>query len=376
MVDHTTLEPPLAQRTKRLFRRRTTGWIGVDVGMCAIKIAQVEHDRAGWRLITSRIIPIQDGQEVNEQSLSDGSIGQTIRAGLATRSSFGGRKAACVLPMSVMDLLSLELPCASDSDIRQMVKQELESEMDGHREPREFDFWQCPRPANERDEKIQVSVLSVSRQTAFGIAQGLVSAGLQCHVLDGLPFCLARAVKMASPESGRTPMAAIDWGFTSALFTLVVDGRPVFARKFRDCGMHHLMEAISERLQLSQNECRQLLTSYGFSANASDGASPGDVRQALTRVADAPFRQLLEEIEKTLSFLRQQYHELFPQQLWLFGGGATIRNIANLIAAAVGIETGVWQLMPSSSDANSPADPVQAVLGPAIALSALAGDVS
>ena len=171
-------------------------------------------------------------------------------------------------------------------------------------------------------------------------------------------------------------MAAIDWGFTSALFTLVVDGRPVFTRMFRDCGMRHLMDALSERLQLPHNECWQLLTSYGFSANAPDGASQSDVRRVLTQLADAPFRKLLEETEKTVSFLRQQYQELFPQRLWLFGGGATIRNVANLIAAAVGIETGVWQLMPNSSDTNSPADPVQAVLGPAIALSALAGDVS
>ncbi len=169
-------------------------------------------------------------------------------------------------------------------------------------------------------------------------------------------------------------MAAIDWGFTSALFTLVVDGRPVFARTLRDCGMRHLMNALSERLGLSHNECWQLLTSYGFSANASGGASSGEIGQVLTQLADAPFRQLLEETEKTLSFLRQDYHELFPQRFWLFGGGATIPNVANLIAAAVGMETAVWQLVPSSSDANSVADPVQAVLGPAIALSALAGD--
>ena len=69
MVDHTTLEPPLTQHTRRFFRRRITGWIGVDVGTCAIKVAQVEHDRAGWRLITSRIIPIQDGQEVNDPAI-------------------------------------------------------------------------------------------------------------------------------------------------------------------------------------------------------------------------------------------------------------------------------------------------------------------
>ena len=151
---------------------------------------------------------------------------------------------------------------------------------------------------------------------------------------------------------------------------------------FRDCGMRHLMDALSERLRLSHNECWQLLTSYGFSANALGGTSSDDVRQVLTQLADTPFRKLLEETEKTLSFLRQQYHELFPQRLWLFGGGATIRNVANLIDVAVGIETGVWQIMPSSSDTGHrpkggpPAGPVQAVLGPAIALSALAGDVS
>jgi Tfp pilus assembly PilM family ATPase len=91
MVEQTTLSAPFMRRARRFFTQRKTGWIGVDVGTSTIKLAQVECDDSKWRLIASQVIPIQDDQVVNDQSLSDGSIAQIIRDELKAKSAFRGR---------------------------------------------------------------------------------------------------------------------------------------------------------------------------------------------------------------------------------------------------------------------------------------------
>ena len=373
MANQATMKCPTERRTTQWFGRRRTGWIGVDVGTCSIKVAQVAYDD-GWRLLHSHIIPLENGQTIDEESLSRGLAGDALGTAVGRQSGFRGRRAACTLPLSVMDLCSFEFPPGTDEEISQMIEQELGSSADGN-SVREFGFWQMPQmpqTPNGQSELTQASVLSVARRTAAGVASDLLRFGLECHVLDGLPFALARAVAMVPYDCPTAPQAAIDWGYTSPLFTLVVNGRPVFARRFRDQGLRHLMRPVCERLQLSHSECRQLLATYGFSG-PSAAAQPGNVSQVLADLASGPFRTFTQEIQKTLSFLRQQHQHLFPERIWLFGGGATIRHAADWITSAVDIETAVWQLPSSPAGIEAHANPIQAVLGPAIALSALAG---
>jgi Tfp pilus assembly PilM family ATPase len=279
---------------------------------------------------------------------------------------------------------SLQLPDGEPGELRQLLVGELESG-DETAEPREFDFWKTPGSTADTNGLVSVTVLSVSRRTALGLAEGLRKVGLNCHVLDSQPCALARAVRMADPKT-HAPVAALDWGFSTPTLTLVVDGRPVFARTLRDCGLRIILEAVAERLNLTPQDAHQLLTTYGFGLSTAEN-QPSPVPQTLTQLASAPARELFREIDKTLSFLRQQYKELVPERIWLFGGGALIPNAAAWIAQTCGIETKAWRLpdvaasfqLASQKESGrqagslSPRD-IHAVLGPAIALSALGVD--
>ena len=82
--------------------------------------------------------------------------------------------------------------------------------------------------------------------------------------MDGLPFVLARAVRLANIPNGSGPIGAIDWGFTRATFCVVSDGRPLFTRHLRKCGFGLLTGAVSRMLGLSEDEATELLTGYGM----------------------------------------------------------------------------------------------------------------
>jgi Tfp pilus assembly PilM family ATPase len=401
---------------RRRFQASRLGWLGIDVGTRAIKLAQVERSGSGngWRLATHRVIAFPDDQPVNAASIADGLIGRCLRELLPSSANLPSRSTACVLPSSVTDMRSLQLPDGEPRELRQLVVGELESG-DDTAEPREFDFWKTPGASGDTNGLVSVTVLSVARRTALGLAESLRKLGLNCLVLDSQPCALARAVRLADAKT-HSSVAALDWGFSTPTLTLVVDGQPVFARTLRDCGLRIVLEAVAQRLNLSPQDAHQLLTTYGFGLATAE-ASPSQVQQTLTQLAAAPARELFREIDKTLSFLRQQYKELVPTRIWLFGGGALIPNAAAWIAQTCGIETNAWRLPParsrtgtparreqtdgreqddgqecpsyntgarcdesSSQDAGSgnksarPPDLIHAVLGPAIALSALGVD--
>ncbi len=355
----------------RTAARRGLGWIGVDVGSSSLKVAQVERTGAGWRLVAGRVLPLPAGMCIDAESLAKGLVGQLVQTVIQGEPGFRGRAVALSLPLSVAGLQSFDMPPATDAELRQMIGQEFVSAGTEGGDAREFAFWRPPQPANERTEATSpVTVLSVPRHVAGGVGEDLLRAKLHCRVLDGQPFALARAVQMASESDAHRPQAAVDWGYTSPLFTIVVNGRPVFARALRDRGLKQLLEALAKRLGLELEECRQLLIAYGQSHGAAGGET-GISRDVLMQLVSQPVMEFAKEIQKTLQYLKQQPAALLPTRLWLFGGGGVLRHGAEQIGAVIGMETRVWQLGPQAPRAAGGVPSLHALLGPAMALSAL-----
>ncbi len=370
MANQAVLEHRTEAAPKRFLLQRSPGWVGIDVGTSMIKLAQVERTGNEWSLVAGRILPIPAPRRVDEAALAAGLVGSLVGPIIRGEMGFRGRRAACTLPMSVTGLQSFDLPPGTDAELRQMIVQEFVSSGDDVGDAREIAFWKTPQPANERHELSQVTALSLPRRVAAGVGEDLLQSKLHCQVLDGLPFALARAVGMVSRDATNQPQAAVDWSYTSPLFTVVVDGRPVFARTLRDRGLKQLLESMAKRLTLSLQECEQLLIAYGPASSTPDARS-GHAGDVLSQFTDQPLQEFAREIQKTLMFLRQQHSGLSPGRIWLFGGGATIRHAAEHIATAVGIETQVWQLSSRHSAAGAHLASLQPLLGSAMALSAL-----
>jgi Tfp pilus assembly PilM family ATPase len=193
-------------------------------------------------------------------------------------------------------------------------------------------------------------------------------------VVDGLPFALARAAKMALPHLANKPIAVVDWGYGSATFTVAKDGYPWFTRLLRCYGTKRLVERVSEELGLKTAECQQLLSMYGIGASSGD-LPANEPRFAVDHLIAPEVQNLVHELQKTLAYLQQQHADLCPERILLTGGGATIRNVTQAMCDTTGLEVHVWQLTGTSSDGGQSRDPTIALFAPALALSALGTDL-
>lgn len=358
-----------------MFDGPTRGWIGIDLGTSAVKLAQVGRVGPRWRLVHARVVRRDPGN--GRAGLPEEILGwweDTCR-NRQNRAGFAGRRAACVLPASATDLRPVQLPDGSEPERRAMIAGELESVFSAAASRRTFDFWECQAPAGEEESKLEnVNVLSVAEDEAVLVAEALGRAGLRCLAIDGLPLALARAVGMVQPAEPHAPVAAVDWGHTSATFSVISANRPVFTRHLRDCGFGALVSATSEGLGLPAEDAEPLLGMHGLPDPARPGGDRADavreIQEVLADVTSQALGSMVLQLNKTLAYPELHRCRLVPRKIWLFGGGATVRNMAAVLSARVGLPFEAWRL-PGSDGPGSLAAVPDALLGPALALSAL-----
>jgi Tfp pilus assembly PilM family ATPase len=344
--------------------RRNIGWIGVDVGSTAIKAAQVERHKTGWRLLHHVILP-----------LAGRSGGAWLESGpppldRAMLAGFQGRRAAGVLPMSLAELRYLEVPPGTEEETRGMIAQDFASQaQDADGELPEFGFWRLDNSAEARGGLTRLGVIAVRPAHGAAVANRLLPGGWRCQVLDGLPFVLARAVEMALPSASSRPQAVLDWGYTSPMFAIVQHGQPTYVRLLANCGLKELHQAMCDELSLAPHECQCLLSKYGLPV-AQAPSKTRDLQVAIGHASSAPLARLIEELRKTLSYVRARHASLLPERLWLLGGGAAIANVASPMKAGVDMPCHIWKLPPDHTNDVSRAEDAP-LLSAAIALSAL-----
>ncbi len=338
-------------------RRLTETRIGVDVGTHALKLAQVSRANDRWVLENHVILPVRQPEPLQPADITQHAI-REILADTAGCLRPGTATAGCVMSMALGDFRSLELPAADDYEMRNMVRAELEGEDGWSADRFVFDFW---TGLTTTGNLIEVPLLSYRRDMTEAMAEDLVDAGMRCRTLDGLPFALSRAVAM-SERSSSTPIAALDWGGTAVTLTIAVGGRPRFTRSFRGCGLESVLQQMEGRFHTSRSDCWQLLQRFGIRTDRSS-----EIGHAVAETISEPLRRVGDELRRTCAFLQRTAPQLAPASIQLFGGGATVSGIADHLRRLVDAPVAIWQLNGDSQDDT--ANPIEAVLGPAIALS-------
>lgn len=360
-----TVAHPFLRRSRR---RSRTGWIGIDLGSQNLKLAQLEYVSGRTQIAAAATIPVPEGRF--DEGRADW-LAVTLREKLTRNRGFRGNTAACTLSMSVAESRSMNIPPGSLQERREMIALELAeagtpgSAPDGGLS---FDFWDAwPTPGETTSS---ANVLAIPEGLTELVADAIYRAGLNCPVLDGGPFPLARSADLVDDEvlDGH-PVAMLDWGHRAVQFAIVVNGQPAFSRMLKDCGAGLLSAAVTKSLDLTTEECHQLLGGCGLPHPNTELHPPSEIQELVSDSIGEPFNKLVAELDKTLAYLKTQREDLVPAKVWLAGGGATIRHAAERLSFETGVNIVPWRL-PRAGTAGDLH--VHELLTQAAALSALA----
>jgi Tfp pilus assembly PilM family ATPase len=340
--------------------------VGIDIGCHSVKIVQLEAGAGTVRPRVCRVVPHATRLDPLDPNQCLNEIERTLNRAWSSRSRWWPLPAACTLSMNLMTFRTIELPESENTPTSPQQWQEVFlAESEAGAGSWVVEGWPTQVEAPTRGSRA-FATLGVDESFASAIAATLWRCGLDCQVLDGLPFAMARAV---TGTSNVGPVAVIDWGESAMTLTVVNEGRPHFTRILRDCELRSLTSAMMRSLQLESEQCRQVLEGYGF------GQSPGgpDTSEMSAMVAEisAPYlSRLAEELRRTWVFLQHLAGQT-PTRVILMGGGATLKMSASIVRSSMPVPTVVWT-MPQSSNSADRSGPTSAPFGPALALASLA----
>jgi type IV pilus assembly protein PilM len=365
------------------------GWVGVDIGTHAVKLAQAVRTAGGMRLHRSTVIQRTSDWTGNDALGRDQPLTSRdeIRAALEI-GGFSGRNAICAPPMNVCELRGLNIPPGSDRERRSIIGDELSDEWAERRTQMDFDFWELESGKAEKGtDMFNVNVLATSRPWVLQLAHDCQQAGLDCWAVDGVPLALARAVGLVGGASGGRRVLAVDWGFSNTTLCIVGDDRPLYARRVHDCAFGKVLDSIMHVLGVTMDEAQYLVDSVGITAptvvSPEHAMTSGKevpksatvdrrTQVAMSDAAEEALEELVRQIGRTLHFTDSQRRHLQPAAIWLLGGGASMGNIGPHLEQALRLPVHIWNISGANDEMPWAAGGRAAVFGEAVALSALA----
>jgi type IV pilus assembly protein PilM len=154
----------------------------------------------------------------------------------------------------------------------------------------------------------------------------------------------------------------LDIGWSAARLVLLHKGVVVYERALARSGLGQLVESLAAGSGLAIDEAERLLTASAPDDGAPVAAAPhGDRLRAATSAYRA---SLVQEMRIPLSYLSNQYPDAAVERLLLVGGGASIAELTEHLAAD--LEMDVRQVSPS--DLATGNESYDEDYGPALAL--------
>ncbi len=360
-----------------MFRREQTGWIGIDIGTATVKVAQLARRENQLRVITQSIVPrsasslaIDTEQETGGLWSASGDLGAAVSLSHALQ----GKRAAVSMPMGYCDIHHVDNLVIGSDDYETIVRQAVESATQSSAEHLTFDIWPAEIPDNST-EPVRWNVLAAAEAWSNQLYSDVVENKFICQRIDGLPQSLARAVNLGHPNPLDCSIAALDWGFSQATFCIVKDGRPVYARVLKDCGLQRIVTSLASGLGIHCENVFGLLEKHGLRGLLSHENDEIDevVADLITDAAE----QLERELSRTLSYLDISRKSIKPEMLYLFGGGGLMQGVAEFLTRQLNIDTRVWTLnSPHEAPAHDSSFGNDCLFAQALALSALAWENS
>jgi Tfp pilus assembly PilM family ATPase len=359
-----------------LIASKQLGWIGVDIGTHAVKLAQIVRDGGGARLYRTAVIPRatywtgDDGQ----------ALGQPLSSSMEIRAArecvgFAGRNGVGLLPMNVCQLRGLNVPPGEEHERRSIIEDELSPEWEEQNVSMNFDFWELEGGQAERGaDSFNVNVLAVSRPWVGQVAGDFRAAGLDCWAVDGTPLAMARAVALVGGAASGRRALAVDWGCSNTTLCVVGDGRAWYTRRSPNCGFGRALEQIASTMGVTLDQARHLVDVHGLpspAGAANDDAADTKVQAAIYDALAPTLERLCDQVRRTLQFLEMQRRYLHPVAVWMLGGGGSLRNVGPWLAHELQIPVHVWTL-PCEPVSMASAGNRAALFAGAAALSALA----
>jgi len=321
-----------------LSRTRTTP-IGLDVGAGGYRAVQLRYARGQHTLEHCLCVdaPAAPGTE-GAASAAFRRIRDDLRGAGFQRSAVVTSALACETEYHLLEIPAGVLT-RPESEATEAVRWEVARGISGAIDDYEVRHWIAPGSASGGPSAIAVSV---RRQPVIEMIDACRGAGLDCRGVEPFATALCQLGCLLRRPDPRTVWGLLDVGLGQCRLVLCVDDMPLLVRTV-GAGGQAWTQQIAESLQISAKAAEVQKRDHGIDPPAhgavtgADGSRGDEVGALLLGALRSELGQLAAEIKRSYEYVLTFHTQRQAVDLLLVGGGARLKNLPELLTAALGI---------------------------------------
>ncbi len=198
-------------------------------------------------------------------------------------------------------------------------------------------------------------ILAIPEHMTTEIAEALDAQHMSLERLDGVPWCLARALSFVADQ--HVPELLIDWGYSAITVVACHENRIVHCRKLACPGLVHLYERIEGELDFSRNCVLELVEDLprvqaDLNTETLDTCigqwsrfSRHEYEFAAALIAEH-VTEVIEELNVSIRFIHWKHPANRLKQVWICGGGGMLPALIGQASQMLGISISPWRWTP------------------------------
>ena len=310
-------------------------FFALDIGTNALRLVQLTGDMEhGFALSRYAYVPVsptmmQDTSPLGKRKIGEAILGAVKQAGIKTKNVAVG------MPAGKTYTAIVEVPNASEKQLKNTVKYEVDQYIPMSVDEAEFDYTLLGVSPND-PSKAEILISSTSKTYAEDRLELIEGLGLNVIAQEPEPIAMARALL---PVGSKEARMMIDLGEKSADIVVMYQGVPRLVRSIPG-GLNNLIKSVTEMLDVREDQARRFILKYGLAQDKLDGQ--------VFKAMESDLEGFATELSNSVRFFQSKYANVPVIGIVLSGFAGMIPFIAEYMEAKTGIQTvqgNPWQLV-------------------------------
>jgi len=317
--------------------------VGLDIGSHSIKMCQLAEAAGGYQLLAlgNALLPLG---AVEDGILQDAAaVGQVISS-LVKNLAIAGNKVAISISGYSVIVKKINLAVMPEKDLETHIHSEAEQYIPFDIDDVYLDFQDLKTNATG-EERTDIMLVAAKRDVVDSYLEMTRSAGLKTVVVDVDAFALENAFE--ANMDLKENIALIDIGASKININVIARGTSILTRDVV-LGSRQLTEEIQQRLGVSYEEAESLKIG---------AAPPGDNQEVISEIFASACGQWVAEIKRAIDFYYANNPDEILGKLFLSGGGAKVKGLAEYLGAETGITVEIFNPFHQVSASPATIDP-------------------
>ncbi len=302
--------------------------IGLDIGACGVRAAQLSFGGDGVELHRFAHVPLPDGA-VREGEVIDGAAVTAALRELWSSTRFCSKKVVLGVSNRGVIVRQVDVPAVPLAEIAQALPFQVQDLLPMPVESAVLDFHPLDEFAGVGGQRMLRGLLvAAARDMVTRTVRCVEEAGLTPTTVDLTPFALLRSVGRRLDADVRAE-AVVDIGAHVTNVVVHTAGVPRFVRVLLRGGQD-VTDAVADHLGLPPDEAELLKHRVVLQA------APDPTDTAPVAVADGA-QALLDELRGSLDYFQSANPGEPVERVVLSGGGSLLQGFAEQLATATGV---------------------------------------